>query len=83
NGINGRLFTGPNGNSIFLPATGYRRGSELYSAGFTGHYWSSSLYSGIPNDAWLLSFNFNSDGCMGSLYRGDGRSVRPVCVSQN
>ena len=28
NGVNGRLFTGPNGNSIFLPAAGGRDGSE-------------------------------------------------------
>ena len=32
-GVNGRLFTAANGNSLFLPAAGYRGGSNLYDAG--------------------------------------------------
>ena len=31
-----------NGNSIFLPAAGYRDGSSLYVAGYGGFYWSST-----------------------------------------
>ena len=88
NGVNGRLFTGPNGNSIFLPAAG-GRGSELYGAGSYGYYWSSSLYRsnhGIPSSAWLLYFN-SDNSYIGSYYgdgyydrRYSGRSVRPVCA---
>ncbi len=77
NGVNGRKFTASNGNSLFLPAAGSRFGSELYSAGDDGDYWSSSLDADYPVGAW--DFGFNSDGqSMLSTPRGDGRSVRPV-----
>lgn len=80
NGVNGRKFTGPNGNSIFLPAAGYREGSDLYGAGSIGCYWSSSLDASYPRSAWGL--NFDSDGCItDDGNRLGGLSVRPVCVS--
>ena len=41
----GYLLTGPNGNTIFLPAAGYRSGTTVSSAGLGGYYWSSSPYS--------------------------------------
>ncbi|MBR5983803.1 MAG: InlB B-repeat-containing protein [Bacteroidales bacterium] len=81
-GVNGQLFTGPNGNSIFLPAAGYRYYSEFYEASYYGLYWSSSLITDETVFAWDLSFDsgdYGVDGC----YRYFGRSVRPVCVSQN
>ena len=77
NGVNGRCFTGPNGNSLFLPAAGYRWDGELYDAGFIGLYWSCSLYTNNPYDAW--SFYFYSGGyIMDSSSRSSGRSVRAV-----
>ena len=80
NGVNGRLFTGPNGNSVFLPAAGYRGGSELYDAGSYGYYWSSSLDTDSPNGAWRLYFYSDDYGVyIGNRYYG--QSVRPVCVS--
>ncbi|MBO4875709.1 MAG: hypothetical protein J5542_10440 [Bacteroidales bacterium] len=82
NGVNGRLFTGPNGNSIFLPAAGYRNGSDLGSAGSLGYYWSSSFDTGTLSYAWDLSFYSGSCSMNGSL-RYLGQSVRPVCVSRN
>ena len=42
NGINGQLVTSPNGNSIFLPAAGYRSNDSIIDNGLCGHYWSSS-----------------------------------------
>ena len=81
-GVNGRLFTGPNGNSIFLPAAGYRYGSELYGAGTDGHYWSSSLYSVGTGSAWNLYF-YSDDYSMGYSDRDYGLTVRAVCQSQN
>ena len=81
NGVNGRLFTGPNGNSIFLPAAGYRYASGLYYAGTSGLYWSSSLRTDGPRQALFLNFNSDDYDCgMGSDYRLGGRSVRPVCA---
>ena len=77
NGVNGRLFTGPNGNSIFLPPAGYRVGSGFYYAGSSGFYWSSSLGSDDTVRARYLSFH--SDGWYGSIYRYYGLTVRAVC----
>ena len=48
NGVNGYTVTGSNGNSIFIPAAGYRGDSSLSFAGGYGYYWSSSLYTGSP-----------------------------------
>ena len=52
NGVNGYLVTGPNGNSIFLPAAGFRYGTELRDEGKYGYYWTSSLYDVSPDYAW-------------------------------
>ena len=82
NGVNGCLFTASNGNSLFLPAAGYRLGSSLDYAGSIGYYWSSSLHTGQSDSARLLGSL--SDGCyMGYSYRVFGRPVRPVRSSQN
>ena len=78
NGVNGRLFTGPNGNSIFLPAAGNRYGSELGGAGSYGYYWSRSLHTGDPSRAWYLYFD--SGNYLMSYDRSLGQSVRPVCA---
>ena len=82
NGVNGRLFTGSNGNSIFLPAAGYRDGSELYDAVSVGFYWSSSLLSADTDYAWYLYF-YSDNYDMGNYDRYYGFTVRAVCQSQN
>lgn len=81
NGVNGRKFTADNGNSIFLPAAGYRYGSERYIAGIYGDYWSSSLHADNPYTAWNFSFN-SGDQSMDNSGRYIGLSVRAV-RSQN
>ena len=42
---NGYHVTGPNGNTIFLPASGYFYEKELKAYGTEGNYWSRSLSS--------------------------------------
>ena len=78
NGVNDRKFTGPNGNTIFLPAAGYRWGSELLEAGNYSYYWSSSLYTGLPIYSWYLYFVSDDMGMYYSGRRNDGFPIRPV-----
>ena len=79
NGIKGYKVTSKsNGNSIFLPAAGYHRGSSLAFAGSDGYYWSSSLLTSYPDDAWYVCF-VSSNVARSNDYRDYGRSVRPVC----
>ncbi|MBO4874008.1 MAG: InlB B-repeat-containing protein [Bacteroidales bacterium] len=82
NGINGQLFTGPNGNSIFIPAAGYKSQSSVADNGTRGEYWTNALDTGFPDNAKGISFT--STGCsLSSLNRDSGRPVRPVCTVQN
>ena len=78
NDVNGTLVTGPNGNSIFLPAAGYRWGDSLRYEGTNGHYWSSSLYPSYSLYAYSLFFG-SSYWDWGYSYRYYGQSVRAVC----
>ena len=67
-----------NGNSIFLPAAGYRYVSGLDYAGSYGFYWSSSLDTSYSYDAYNVYFD-SGDVSRYALSRFFGRSVRPVC----
>ena len=79
NGVNGYNVKGPNGNSIFLPAAGYRGGSSLNLAGGLGYYWSSKPYDDYYDDrAYRLSFDSDNTQNMFSSRRNYGHSVRPV-----
>ena len=76
-GMLGCKVTGPNGNSIFLPAAGDRYGSSLAYVGEHGAFWSSSPYESGAQGAYALGFD--SDGCyVGWCSRYYGGSVRPV-----
>lgn len=77
NGVEGYKVTGPNGNSIFLPAAGYRGGSSLYYAGSDGSYWSSTPYEIIDYFACGLGFGSDNHGMCDNV-RCYGHSVRPV-----
>ena len=73
---NGYKVTGPNGNSIFLPAAGYRGcDGNVYNVGTYGSYWSST--PNYSDSAWRLRFSSSGVGIDGS-YRCYGRSVRLV-----
>ena len=75
--ITGRLFTGKNGNSIFLPVAGYRWGDNTSNVGNNGGCWSSTQGPDSSGDAYYLYFNFGDTG-WNNYYRSYGRSVRPV-----
>ena len=79
NGVYGRKFTSNiNGNSIFLPAAGYRWYGDLYYAGEYGIYWSSAQYPDYSYYAYYLYFGSGYAYWLSYLYRYYGRSVRPV-----
>jgi uncharacterized protein (TIGR02145 family) len=80
NGVNGRLFTASNGNSLFLPAAGSRSEDELYDAGYYGTYWSSSLYTDYPVSAWNFDISPGGGytGMENGYVRDCGLSVRAV-----
>ena len=78
NGVKGRKITSKrNGNSIFLPAAGYRSGTSLRYAGSDGYYWLCTLGTDGPYYAWGLRFYdvINDKYYDGRYY---GLSVRPV-----
>lgn len=73
---NGYKVTGPSGNSIVLPASGYRRCNDpVYCVGSDGYYWSSTP-SGSET-AWNLYFG-SGEVDMYNFYRCRGNSVRLV-----
>ena len=66
-----------NGNSIFLPAAGYRGGSALYYAGSGGYFWSCLLDAARSYCARNLGFDSGARGWYHNP-RFYGFSVRPV-----
>lgn len=93
NGINGYEAKGPNGNTIFLPASGHKDGYDegcilttgpvdRTSIGKFGCYWSSSLYE--QSGAFMFYFYFMENDKPGVIaeYRYMGQSVRPVRCKQ-
>lgn len=75
--VNGYEVVGPNGNSIFLPATGYRDGMSLNCAGSIGAYWSALRNSDSADVAYDLDFN-SSTHYRSDFGRYGGFAVRPV-----
>lgn len=81
NGVEGRLMAGTNGNSIFLPVTGFRL-DDMFIGPSLGIYWSSSLHEGFPERGW--SFHFDADQChvCGTYERSRGQIVRAVYIAK-
>ena len=76
-GVAGRRFTSRiNGNSIFLPASGYRYGTGLSVRGSNGRYWSASL--GSQTNGYDLNFNSTGVDPANLINRFHGFSVRAV-----
>ena len=73
---NGYKVTGPNGESITLPAEGQVLCNDVHQSwGTSGNYWSSTPDDSY--DAWDLYFN-SSEAAMGDGSRCRGYSVRLV-----
>lgn len=85
NGINGCLITGVNGNTLFLPAVGYKFNESLVYGGEKGWYWSSTLTSSsstYPRFAWGIRIcspgKCDSELCIDDEFRCTGLPIRPV-----
>jgi hypothetical protein len=83
NGVFGRLLTGPNGNSLFLPAAGIRDGLSLNFAGEVGCYWSNTLSQNLPYSAWRSELDTIYLSMDNGGERYCGYSVRAVRTSQD
>ena len=68
--------------AVFLPAAGYRNGTEIYGVGSDGDYWSAISISSngdVAEDLWFMQGGFyipDNDN------RYAGHSVRLVCSAQ-
>lgn len=71
----GYQVTGPNGNSIFLPASGYIEGTTKYDCDIGGSYWSCNHYN--KNQSKFLQFRSSFKG-IAEYKRYFGLTVRPV-----
>lgn len=79
NGKKGCEVKGPNGNTIFLPAAGKRDAwcTTPCHIGEIGYYWSSSLCTDRPCNAWYLYFGSGTVGAS-NYFRFFGLTVRAV-----
>ena len=81
-GVNGYKITSKkNGNSIFMPITGFRFYEGVQFRAIKGIYWTSTVYTDNPVKSWCLEFDFqNVDVSFGNLSsnRFSGRCIRAV-----
>ena len=83
NGISGYLVTskipGYEGNSIFLPAAGYKDGSTLKNDVAYCYYWTGDVYKENYSCAQTFS-TYNNEIKEYFQYRSYGLSIRPVRI---
>ena len=87
-GVNGRLVTGPNGKSIFLPASGGYSEYNYHNGRF-GYYWSRTrcssdklaIEAADQGHAYILFLDSGGEEVWYNT-RYNGQSVRPVRVSK-
>ena len=83
-GVGGHNVEGPNGNSIFIPNTGYCQGNAKYFAddymdGNSGCLWSATLAPGKGKEAYILTCSSGSGMVVYRYWeRRMGLPVRPV-----
>ena len=77
NGIGCKKVTGPNGNYIILPITGYMYESSLYMQDF-GYYWTSTPIETYENFSYDFLFDMEYNLTMGFDDRCYGQTIRPV-----
>lgn len=87
NGVKGMTITGPNGNSIFLPAAGICIDKKFENVGIMGYYWNgnmNSFYDDYDYDTDdYLQVPYFYDNAINRHFNSDGRSIRPVQMKYN
>ena len=78
----GYVVKGPNGNRIFLPASGVASDGGVSAVGQYGDYWSSSLDADNAQYAYYLGFNSGGQS-VGYGGRFFGLSIRPCTKCTN
>lgn len=79
-GVAGYRLTGPNGNSIFLPAAGTRTVSDINSLGIAGYYATGSSNNGDFYYAYQFS---SSNRTRASLPVYQAAAVRAISTARN
>lgn len=78
-GVEGCVFTGPNGNSIFIPKAGYNKRGEILPGSDGIILWSRN--AGLEKSSF--AFQWNKTGVRDGANRAYGRSIRPVSATQH
>ena len=82
-GVKGQLVTGPNGNAIFLPASGSLRGAPSNNgAGSYAYYWSRVLPANYSSHARAMGFSSEGWFLRYDYAREHGFAVRAVRISR-
>lgn len=82
NGVTGFKFTGPNGNSIFLPAAGTRVANDVTALGTEGYYLTGTVNS--SNTEFAVGYQFAASvnhRITAAVYQG--MAVRAVSTAKN
>ena len=81
-GVAGYKVTGPNGNSIFLPAAGKRVASTVSETGAKGYYLTGSVNGG--NQQFAVDYEFSATaGSRATRATYEALSVRAVSTARN
>ncbi|MDO4164329.1 MAG: hypothetical protein Q4D56_08075 [Bacteroides sp.] len=81
-GVQGYKLTGPNGNSIFLPAAGSRVAHEVTDEGVMGYYLTGTVNP--SNSEFAVNYQFNaSTGTKATAAVYQAMSVRAVSTAKN
>ena len=81
-GVAGYKFTGPNGNSIFLPAAGTRTQGTVSGEGLNGYYLSGSI--NVTDNKFAMAYSFDQNANRRTtipVYQA--LAIRPVSVAKN
>lgn len=79
-GVNGYKVTGPNGNSIFLPAAGLQTHRTYYNGSYL--YYSTGSEASYDSSNHLYATS-GTKGVSGINHKSIGESIRPVTTNPN